>query len=175
VEVCVKPIILSTPRLTVRELTADDAAFILTLLNDPAFLEHIGDRGVRTVVDAVTYIERGPRASYAQHGFGLWLVELSDGAAPIGICGVLKRETLPDPDIGFAFLPAYRSRGYAFEAAAGVRDFARDALRIRRLLAIVSPHNPASIRLLDRLAFTFERTVTMPGETKELRLYAARF
>jgi [ribosomal protein S5]-alanine N-acetyltransferase len=170
----IKPLILSTARLTVRELTRDDAAFILTLLNDPAFLEHIGDRGVRTVEDAANYIAGGPRASYAEHGFGLWLVELIDGAAPIGICGVLKRDTLPDPDIGFAFLPAYRSRGYAFEAAGAVRDFARDALRLPRLLAIVSPRNSASIRLLERLAFAFERTLVMPGDTKEVRLYAAR-
>jgi [ribosomal protein S5]-alanine N-acetyltransferase len=87
---------------------------------------------------------------------------------------VLKRDTLPDPDIGFAFLPAYRSRGYAFEAAGAVRDFARDALRLPRLLAIVSPRNSASIRLLERLAFAFERTLVMPGDTKEVRLYAAR-
>jgi RimJ/RimL family protein N-acetyltransferase len=156
------------------ELTARDATFILALLNDPAFIEHIGDRGVRTVEDAAAYIERGPRASYAQHGFGLWVVQLIDGATPIGICGMLKREALPDPDIGFAFLPEYRSRGYAFEAAAAVRDFARDTLRIARLLAIVSPANVNSIRLLERLGFAFDGTVVMPGDTKELNLFAAR-
>lgn len=166
--------ILRTSRLDVRELTPEDAPFILTLLNDPAFVEHIGDRGVRTEADAASYIERGPRASYAQHGFGLWLVQLKDTATPIGICGVLKRDTLPDPDIGFAFMPEYRSRGYAFEVASAVRDFARESLRLPRLLAIVSPANASSIRLLERLGFTFERMVLVPGDAKPLKLFAAR-
>ena len=166
--------ILSTARLGIRELTSADAPFILALLNDPAFIEHIGDRGVRTVDDAASYIDRGPRASYAQHGFGLWLVELTDARTPIGICGVLKRDALPEPDIGFAFLPAYRSQGYAMEAGSAVRDYARDTLRIPRLLAIVSPANASSIRLLERLGFVLDRPIVMPGESKEVKLYAAR-
>jgi len=166
--------ILRTSRLGVRGLTTDDAAFILTLLNDPAFIEHIGDRGVRTIDDARSYIGRGPQASYAQHGFGLWLVELIDTGTPIGICGVLKRDTLPDPDIGFAFMPAYRAQGYAFEAASAVRDFARDTLRLPRLLAIVSPANARSIRLLERLGFAFERMVRMAGDAEEVKLFTAR-
>ena len=166
--------ILSTARLGIRELTSADAPFILALLNDPAFIEHIGDRGVRTVDDAASYIDRGPRASYAQHGFGLWLVELTDAGTPIGICGVLKRDALPEPDIGFAFLPAYRSQGYAVEAGSAVRDYARDTLRIPRLLAIVSPANASSIRLLERLGFVLDRPIVMPGESKEVKLYAVR-
>jgi len=165
---------LCTPRLRVRELTADDAPFILRLLNDPAFIEHIGDRGVRTIADAASYIERGPRASYALHGFGLWLVELIESSVPIGICGVLKRDALPDPDIGFAFLPEFRSRGYAFEAASGVRDFARETLGLPVLLAIVSPANTRSIRLLERLGFAFERPIVMPPDAQELKLFSAR-
>ena len=166
--------ILNTARLGIRELTSADAPFILALLNDPAFIEHIGDRGVRTVDDAASYIDRGPRASYAQHGFGLWLVELTDAGTPIGICGVLKRDALPEPDIGFAFLPAYRSQGYAVEAGSAVRDYARDTLRIPRLLAIVSPANASSIRLLERLGFVLDRPIVMPGESKEVKLYAVR-
>lgn len=166
--------VLNTTRLRLRELTLDDAPFILTLLNDAGFIEHIGDRGVRSEADAANYIDRGPRASYAQHGFGLWLVELIDSRTPIGMCGVLKRDALPEPDIGFAFLPEYRSRGYAFEAASAVRDLARGTLRIPRLLAIVSPANVSSMRLLERLGFAFERTIVMPGETQELHLLSAR-
>jgi RimJ/RimL family protein N-acetyltransferase len=158
-----------------RELTADDAPFMLTLLNDPGFIEHIGDRGVRTVADAASYIDRGPRASYLQCGFGLWLVELRDAPTPIGICGILKRDTLPDPDIGFAFMPAYRSQGYAFEAASAVCGFARDMLRLPRLLAIVSPANERSIRLLERLGFAFDRMVLMGGETTALKLFSVAF
>lgn len=166
---------LRLARLRLRELTADDAPFMVTLLNDPGFIEHIGDRGVRTVADAVSYIDRGPRASYSQHGFGLWLVELRDAPTPIGICGILKRDTLPDPDIGFAFMPAYRSHGYAFEAASGVCGVARDRLRLPRLLAIVSPANQRSIRLLERLGFAFDQMLLMDGETKALKLFSLPF
>lgn len=165
--------IARTSRLVIREISAGDAPFVLRLLNDPAFIQNIGDRGVRSVADAAAYIERGPRASYAAHGFGLWLVELADGAAPIGICGILKRDALPDPDLGFAFLPEYRSQGYAFEAARCVRGVARDVKRLPRLLAIVNPANAPSIRLLERLGFAFERSLIMPGESQEVSLFAA--
>ena len=165
---------LRTLRLLLRELTADDAPFILTLLNDPAWIQFIGDRGVRSIADAAGYIERGPRASYALHGFGLEIVTLNDTGAPIGICGLLKRDSLPEPDLGFAFLPAYRSQGYAFEAASAVRDFARGRLRLSSLLAIVDPANGASIRLLEKLGFVFERMTTMPGDDHEVKLFAAR-
>lgn len=167
--------IRQTARLRLREIDAGDAPFILTLLNDPAFIENIGDRGVRSVADAAAYIERGPRASYAAHGFGLWLVELAElaeAATPIGICGILKRDALPEPDLGFAFLPAYRSQGYAFEAARSVCDFAREVTRLPRLLAIVNPANTPSIRLLGRLGFSIERSMIMPGETREVNLFA---
>jgi len=104
----------------------------------------------------------------------LWLVERTGDDTPIGICGLLKRDALPDPDIGYAFLPGYRSRGYAFEAASAVRDAARDAFGIARLLAIVSPGNASSIQLLERLGFAFDRMIVMPGEAHETKLFAAR-
>jgi RimJ/RimL family protein N-acetyltransferase len=165
---------LKTARLIVRELTGDDAPFILTLLNDPSFIRNIGDRGVRTAADAVAYIENGPRASYARHGFGLCLVELNGqpgAATPIGICGLLKRDELPEPDIGFAFLPEYWSKGYAFEAASAVLADARGPRALTRLLAIVSPENESSIRLLDRLGFRYERMIQLTPEGKELKLF----
>ena len=166
--------ILRTARLQLRELTVADAPFILTLLNDAAWIRFIGDRGVRTIEDAVAYIERGPRASYAQHGFGLWLVELSDDATPIGMCGLIRRDSLPGPDLGFAFLPAFRSQGYAFEAASAVREFARSRVRLPSLLAIVDPANGPSIRLLKKLGFVFERMMTVPGDDHEVQVFAAR-
>lgn len=165
---------LRTGRLVIRELTTADAPFMLRLLNEPSFLENIGDRGVRTIADAETYIDRGPRAMYAQHGFGLCAVTLEGDGTPIGICGILKRDTLPEPDIGFAFLPAYWSLGYAFEAASATCTFAREVLGLRRLLAIVNAANASSIRLLGRLGFVFERTIAMPGEAREVHLFAAR-
>ena len=165
---------LRTDRLVIRELSAADAPFMLRLLNEPSFLANIGDRGVRTNADAEAYIDSGPRASYARHGFGLCAVTLADEGTPIGICGILKRDVLPEPDIGFAFFPEYWSRGYAFEAASAVRDFARETLALPRLLAIVSPGNTSSIRLLERLGFVPEGTIGMPGDAHEVKLFAAR-
>src|SRR3954466_3191875 len=136
--------VLETDRLTVRYLSTADAEFILELLNDPSFIRYIGDKQVRTLDDARRYALDGPVKSYEAHGFGLNLVELKSEARPIGICGLLKRDTLPHPDIGFAFLPAYWNQGYAFEAAAAVMKHARTALKVDTILAITTPDNEAS-------------------------------
>ena len=149
--------VLQTERLNLRELTLDDAPFILTLLNEPSFLRFIGDKKVRTLEAARQYLLNGPVASYAHHGFGLNLVELNDSHTPIGICGLLKREELPDPDIGFAFLPDFWGKGFAYEAAVAVMNDARERLKLNRVLAIVNPDNDASIKLLERLGMKFER------------------
>jgi len=149
--------LLKTERLILRELTLDDAPFILTLLNEPSFLRFIGDKKVRTLEAARQYILNGPMASYARHGFGLNLVSLNDSQTPIGMCGLLKREELPDPDIGFAFVPDFWGKGFAFESAAAVMNDARERLKLTRVLAIVNPDNDASIKLLERLGLKFER------------------
>lgn len=154
-------------------MTADDAPFMLALLNDPAFITNIADRGVRTIQAARDYIAAGPMVSYARYGFGLCLVELVDESVPIGICGLLKRDELPDPDIGFAFLPPYRSRGFAREAAGAVLAYGRDSLGLRRLLAIVNPSNEPSIRLLERLGFSYESMVRLTPASPELKLFAS--
>jgi RimJ/RimL family protein N-acetyltransferase len=143
----------------------------MTLLNEPSFLQNIGDRGVRTVEDARAYIENGPMSSYARHGFGLYLVELHGSGDPIGICGILKRDALPDPDLGYAFLPAYWKQGYALESAAAVRDYARGTLGLGRLLAVVSPANEPSIRLLERLGFRFERVTRMHDDRPDVKVF----
>lgn len=165
--------VLETGRLTLRRLSPDDAPFMLALLNEPSFIRNIGDRGVRTLDDARTYIATGPLASYDRFGFGLYLVELKDDATPIGICGLLKRETLADVDIGFAFLPGFWRRGYAVESASAVRDYARDRVGLRRLVAIVNPGNEASTRVLERIGFTYERMIAMGNEGTDLKLFAA--
>lgn len=165
-----------TARLRLRELTADDAPFVLTLLNEPSFIEHIGDRGVRTIEDAREYIARGPwTRDYKALGFGLWLVELQASAEPIGICGLIKRDALPQPDIGFAFLPAYWSRGYAFEAASAVKAFASTTLGLPRLLAIVSPSNVSSVRLLEKLGFSFDSMTRTSATGRQVALFVSRF
>ena len=162
---------LRTPRLVLRDLTPADAPFIQTLLNDPSFIRNIGDRRVRTIEDARAYIANGPAASYAAHGFGLYLVERNDSATPIGICGLLRRDALPDPDLGFAFLPAYWNQGYAFESASAVRHYARTELGIGRLLAITNPANAPSMRLLEKLGFRFERMTRLGAGQPELALF----
>jgi RimJ/RimL family protein N-acetyltransferase len=164
--------VLETERLTLRRLDEPDAEFILGLLNEPSFHQYIGDRGVRTEEDARAYIRNGPMASYDRLGFGLWLVQRKDDTAPIGICGLLKRDTLPDVDVGFALRPAFWGAGYAFEAAAGVLAYGREAFDLSRVAAIVQADNQASIRLLGKLGLEFERTLDWPGDAAAIHLYA---
>lgn len=160
-------------RLTLRPFKLDDAPFILELLNDPDWLRYIGDRGVRTLDDARAYLQNGPLASYARHGFGLLMVELKDGAIPIGMCGLIKRAELDDVDLGFAFLPEFRGKGYASEAGAAVMAHARDSLGLKRVVAITTQDNAGSIKVLRKLGFRFERLIAWPGEELELNLFAA--
>ena len=167
-------VVFETDRLVSRRLTVDDSPFILRLLNEPSFLEHIGDRGVRNLADAKQYLLSGPIASYDRHGFGLFLVEQKESRAPIGICGLLKRDALDDVDIGFAFVPESWSKGYAFESAAATLAYARDTHHLNRVVAITSPDNVASINLLVKLGFYFERMVLMPGDKAEVKLFARR-
>jgi RimJ/RimL family protein N-acetyltransferase len=158
--------VLETERLILRHFSTHDAPFILALLNEPSFLRYIGDKKVRSLEDARQYILEGPVATYERHGFGLYQVELKDLHTPIGMCGLLKRDDLPQPDIGFAFLPAFWNSGFAFEAATAVLTDARKRLKFDRILAIVNPDNDASIRLLQKLGFGFERI------KRDVNLYA---
>lgn len=164
-------VVLETERLILRHLSADDAEFILELLNEPSFIRYIGDKGVRTLDDACRYVADGPARSYELNGFGLNLVQLKTSNTPIGICGVLKRETLPDPDIGFAFLPSYWNQGYAFESAAAVLAHARETLGLGRILAITSPDNEASEKLLGRIGLRFDRLVKLNEDSSEVKLF----
>jgi RimJ/RimL family protein N-acetyltransferase len=164
-------IIFETDRLIIRELdSARDAEFVFELLNTPKFIKYIGDRGVRSVEQAADFIENRYRRSYCDHGFGLYAVDLKADAVPVGICGFVKRDTLPDPDIGFAFLPEFEGCGYGFESAQAVLQYGRDVLGITTVLAITSQDNEVSGKLLEKLGFGFSRLVDMPdGEV--LRLY----
>lgn len=164
-------IVCETDRLVLRELDGDDAPFILELLNDPDWLRYIGDKGVHDLDGARAYIDNGPRAMYARHGFGLYAVELKSDRTPIGMCGLIRRDTLPDVDIGFAFLPQYRSRGYAREAAQATLAHGRDALGLKRIVAITSPDNDASGRLLQAIGLAFECLHQLPGAERPVRFY----
>ena len=163
--------VLETERLLLRRMTVDDAEFILTLLNEPSFLRYIGDKQVRNLEDARQYILNGPAASYERNGFGLYLVELRESHTPIGICGFLKREELPDPDIGFAFMPEFWSKGFAFEAAAALLQDGRERLKLERILAITSLDNEPSIKLLQRLGFSFDRVITLAAGSEPVKLF----
>jgi len=162
--------VLSTDRLTLRHIEFSDAEFVIELLNQPSFIQFIGDRRVRTVADAHAYISKAWQSSYATFGFGMYLTSLTDGT-PIGICGLVKRETLDDVDIGFAFIPAYWGQGYAVEAAAAVLGHAQADLGLRRVVAIANPDNASSIKLLERLGMVFERPVRLTGDSSEISLY----
>jgi ribosomal-protein-alanine N-acetyltransferase len=166
-------VVLETERLLLRRLSTDDAEFIVELLNQPSFLRYIGDKEVRMTADAVRYIETGPIASYERFGFGLYLVELKESGASIGMCGLLKRDSLPDVDVGFAFLPSYWSRGYALESATAVMNYGREVLRLRRIVAIVSPDNEASIRLLEKIGLRFERMITLASDQPEVKMFGS--
>lgn len=163
--------ILRTTRLVLRELTLRDATFILELLNEPGFITFIGDKGVRDLAGAEKYLREGPLASYAKHGFGLWAVTLKDTGTAIGACGLLQREFLAHPDLGYAFLARFTGQGYAHEAASAVLGHARERLKIPTLHALTAEQNPASIKLLNRLGFAFERFIAPPDQTGPSRLF----
>lgn len=164
--------ILETERLRLRTLTREDTAFIIELLNSPGWLQYIGDRGVRTEENALAFLENGPFKSYRQHGYGLWLVESKADGRPLGMCGILRRDALEHPDIGFAFLPEYTGKGYALEVASATVRYAKDTLAIPILSAIALPNNTNSIRLLEKLGLHFVRTLCLPGSEEELLLYS---
>jgi RimJ/RimL family protein N-acetyltransferase len=163
--------VLETRRLVLRKIAFEDDAFILELLNEPSFLRYIGDRGVRCAADARRYIEAGPMASYARHGFGLFLTQLKGSQQPLGMCGLLKRDSLEDVDLGFALVPRFWSQGYAFEAASAVLDDARRVCGLQRVLAITSPDNEPSIGLLAKLGFRFERMAQVPEGAPEVKVF----
>lgn len=165
------PEILQTGRLSMRWLTLDDAELMLAIWNDPTFVRHVGDRGVRTLEDARTTLAEGPMTLYEKHGYGPYRVALRETDVPMGTCGLFKRDHLDDPDIGFGFLPEFCGRGYGWESAEAVTTHARESLGLKRLTAIVSPGNDASIGLIEKLGMQFECAIRMPGEDHDVSLY----
>lgn len=167
--------VLQTERLNLRWLCESDAEFILDLLNQPSWLEFIGDRGVRNLEDARAYINDGPLTMIRQHGFGLYLVEVKAGNIPIGLCGLLRRDTLDDVDIGFAFHPDFWGIGYAREAAQACMNHARDSVELPRLVAITLPGNHHSIKLLRSLGMIYEKNIQLGGSGELLQMFAKDF
>ena len=167
--------ILETERLTLREFTTDDTAFIIELVNSPGWLEFIGDRNIKTTEQAIAYLENGPIKSYRDNGYGLSLVETKDNKIPIGMCGIIKRDTLDDPDIGFAFLPEFTGKGYAFEIAAATLAHASQQLKLPVICAITVANNVNSIKLLKKIGLKFSKKINFPPSNEELLLYSISF
>jgi len=164
--------VIETNRLILRRLLIEDADFILELVNEPSWLRFIGDKGVRSIADARDYILKGPVASYERFGFGLYLAELKDDRTPIGICGLIKRESLKDVDLGFAFLPKYWGNGYAYESASALMAYGKNALGLYRIVAVTTPDNHSSIKVLEKVGFKFEQMVRLSVDAPEVKLFA---
>lgn len=182
--------IVETERLQLHELDSGDAEFILRLLNEPAFHRNIGDRGLRSIDDARRYIDEGPCDSYRRLGFGLYRVSLRERLSPheraslrgpvsphekgepVGICGLIQRDFLAHPDIGFAFLETHWRKGYALESAAAVLVQARVLTKLTQVMAITAPDNTGSIRVLEKLGLRYQETVTLPGATGPTQIFA---
>ncbi len=163
---------LETSRLSLRRLTLEDAGLMLDVWNDPAFVRYVGDRGIRTLGDAEKAMNEGVLRLYESYGYGPFRVALKSDDTPVGICGLFRHDGLEVPDLGYSTLPEHCGRGYAFEAASVVVDYARSDLGIEQLIAIISPRNEASIGLIRKLGFEFERMHTMPGDDDAVRIYA---
>ncbi len=164
--------ILETERLRLREFTLEDGKFIIELLNSPGWIKYIGDRNVRTLRQAGHYLENGPIKSYKENGYGLFLVEKKEDGNPIGMCGILKRDTLENPDIGFAFLAGYSGMGYAFEIASATLRYAKEHLGIRKISGITAVENFKSIRLLEKIGLQYNKRFSFPNGNEELLLYS---
>lgn len=167
--------ILETEHLVLRQFSAEDAEFILEQVNEPSWIQNIGDRGVRTLEDARAYISNGPVASYAKNGFGLYLVLLKETNESIGMCGLIKRPGLDDVDIGYALLPRFWGKGYAVESARAVRDYAKNVIGLKRLVAITDPANESSIRVLEKIGLRYEKMVRLSDDDIDLKLFGVDF
>jgi [ribosomal protein S5]-alanine N-acetyltransferase len=160
-------LILETERLILRRFTLADAPFILELVNTPTWLQFIGDKGVRDLVDAENYLKNGSLKSYEENGFGFYLVGEKLTQKSIGMCGFIKRQELENVDLGFAFLPDFFGKGFGHEIANATLEYGKGVLKFKKIVAIVDQRNLPSNALLQKLGFVFEKTIPF-GEKKDL-------
>lgn len=163
---------IETDRLVLREFTPQDAPFVLDLVNEPSWLENIGDKNVHSLKDAENYIKNGPLKSYQEYGFGLYVAELRLKKIPVGMCGLVQRDYLESPDIGFAFLPDYWGAGLATEAAKAVVDYANKDLQINNVLGITNPENIGSMKVLEKVGLRFDKFFELPDSKDTIRLFS---
>jgi len=163
--------IIETERLKLREFNSNDGEMIFELLNSPGWLKYIGTRSIETTDDAINYIETKLRKGYKESGFGFYLVELKSTGEKIGMSGLVKRDGLDNVDVGFALLPQYENKGYAYESTAAVMKFAKEQLKLSKLAAITVPYNTPSIKLLEKLGMKFDKKINIPGDPEDLLLF----
>lgn len=166
--------LIQTERLSIQYLSGDDSPFILKLLNEPSWIQYIGDKGVKTEEDAMNYIQTGPIKMYKDYGIGLLLVTLKETGVPIGMCGLIKRPSLEDIDLGFAFLPEFTGKGYAYESAQAVLQYGKEQLHLNKVVAITTIDNTKSQNLLTKLGFSYEQTILDPNDKEELKLFCKK-
>jgi RimJ/RimL family protein N-acetyltransferase len=164
-------LVFSTQRMSIRHFELTDAAFIFELLNSPAWLQFIGNRNIDSIATAEHYIQKRLMANY-QQGFGMYAVETKAEQIPIGMCGFIKREELPQPDIGFAFLPTYEGKGYAFEAAHATLNYGKTILGIQTVFAVISEGNEKSVKLTEKLGLQFRKMIHLQGDGEALKLFS---
>ena len=167
-------LMIETDRLILREFTLDDASFVLQLVNEPSWIENIGDKNVHNIADAQDYIVSGPMQSYQDNGYGLYMAELKLKGGPVGMCGLVKRDFFRDPDVGFAFLPEYWGLGFASEAGKATLQYARNQLNIDTVLGITSVDNKGSMRVLEKIGLKYDKMVDLPGYNEQSRLFVPR-
>jgi RimJ/RimL family protein N-acetyltransferase len=167
--------LLETERLQLRWMTLDDTPMMFAVWNDPAFMQFVGDRGIRTLDEAEVSMQQGPLHLYSEYGYGPFRVIGREDGADMGVCGLYRRDGLDEPDIGFALLPDYRGKGFGYEASVAVLDHARDVLKLPRVAAIVSPSNDASIALLEKLGMCYDKAMRLPGDDEDVNLYIVNF
>jgi RimJ/RimL family protein N-acetyltransferase len=161
---------ITTDRLEIRYITGEDFHFIFRLLNEPSWIKYIGDKGIKTEDDAKNYIETGPLQMYKDYGFGLYLVTLKETGVPIGLCGLIKRPSLDNIDLGYAFLPEFTGKGYAFEATKAVLQYGKEQLSIDKIVAITTTDNVSSEKVLLKLGFTFDSLIN-ENNGEELKFF----
>ena len=164
-------VLIETDRLILREFSLDDAEFVLKLVNEPSWVENIGDKNIHNLKDAESYIQNGPLQSYHQNGYGLYMAELKLKSVPVGICGLVKREFFTEPDVGFAFLPEFWGVGFASESAKAVLEFAKNDLNLERVLGITNLKNTGSMRVLEKIGLKYDKMVDLPGYEEQSRLF----
>lgn len=165
-------IIAQTQRLSISKITLEDAPFFLELVNTPNFKKYIGDKKLSTLIGVEEYLKAGILKSYEDHGFSYYKLRLHESDETLGIVGILKRDNLECPDIGFAMLPQFEGQGYGFESSKAMMQVAKDKFKIDKIAAITLEYNVNSINLITKLGLEFEKKVKPFADEEELLFFA---